>query len=63
MEITLDFDAAKADMRRLKNIGLNRYDQTTQSWMLLANRADSYSTSIRVYTDRLGRYLIFGSKN
>jgi hypothetical protein len=63
MEITLDFDAAKADMRRLKNIGLNRYDQTTQSWMLLANRADSYGTSIRVYTDRLGRYLIFGSKN
>ncbi|MGE4283764.1 MAG: IPT/TIG domain-containing protein, partial [Clostridia bacterium] len=62
IEISLDFDSAKADMRRLNSISLNRYDLSAQNWVPAAYRQDEYSISIRGLVNRIGRYSVIGSR-
>ncbi|WHH57373.1 IPT/TIG domain-containing protein [Petroclostridium sp. X23] len=61
--INLDFDSTKADMRRLNNVTLNRYDSSQQSWTPVGYKEDAYNVSIRGYVDKVGRYAVIGSKN
>ncbi|MCT4507664.1 MAG: IPT/TIG domain-containing protein [Tepidibacter sp.] len=62
MEISLDFDWAKADLRRMRNISLRRYDEYKNEWVYVKQRMDNYSTSINSPVNRLGRYSIIGSR-
>ncbi|CAH2215089.1 IPT/TIG domain-containing protein [Tepidibacter aestuarii] len=62
MEISLDFDSAKADLRRMRNISLRRYDEYKSEWTYVKQRMDNYSTSINSPVNRLGRYSIIGSR-
>ncbi|SHK25556.1 IPT/TIG domain-containing protein [Tepidibacter formicigenes] len=62
IEISLDFDVKKAQMRRMKNISLRRYDPYNSEWVYVKQRLDDYSTSINSTVDRLGRYSIIGER-
>lgn len=62
MDISLDFDYAKADLRRMRNISLRRYDEYKNEWTYVKQRMDNYSTSINSPVNRLGRYSIIGSR-
>lgn len=62
IEIALDFDAARADMRRLQNISLNRYNGYRQTWQPIKDRNNGYDVSIRDFVDRLGRYMVIGRR-
>ncbi|WFD10522.1 IPT/TIG domain-containing protein [Tepidibacter hydrothermalis] len=62
MDISLDFDSAKADLRRMRNISLRRYDEYKNEWTYVKQRMDNYSTSINSPVNRLGRYSIIGSR-
>ncbi|MEJ8553422.1 IPT/TIG domain-containing protein [Tepidibacter sp. Z1-5] len=62
IEISLDFDSAKADLRRMRNISLRRYDPYNNEWIYIKQRMDDYSTSINSKVDRLGRYSVVGKR-
>ncbi|WP_099190574.1 IPT/TIG domain-containing protein [Tepidibacter mesophilus] len=62
MEISLDYDSSKADLRRMRNISLRRYDEYKNEWTYVKQRMDNYSTSINSPVNRLGRYSIIGSR-
>lgn len=63
INFTLDFDRNKAEMRRLNKINLNRYDESSRKWQPLEYVTfDPDSTSVTGVTDRLGRYIIIGSR-
>ncbi|SHH23286.1 IPT/TIG domain-containing protein [Tepidibacter thalassicus] len=62
VEISLDFDVDKANMRRLKNISLRRYDVYRDEWVYIKQRMDDYSSAINAKVDRLGIYSIIGKR-
>ena len=61
MQITLDFDGAKASGRRLTKIHLSRYDDYNKGWEQLAQPAEG-NTAITTSIDRLGRYVVIGGR-
>lgn len=62
INFTLDYDANKAEMRRLTRITLNRYNSQGK-WEPVENtRFEPGVHSVTGITDRLGRYIIIGSR-
>ncbi len=63
MHFTLDYDSSKAELRRLNDISLNRFDEYLQKWepVPLQIVIDG-GNSITAITDRVGKYLIIGSR-
>ncbi|MGI5921153.1 MAG: IPT/TIG domain-containing protein [Syntrophomonadaceae bacterium] len=57
----LDFDTAKASLRRLENVTLNRFSDSANNWQAVAY-GDASSSSIEGMINRLGRYVILGSR-
>lgn len=61
VQITLDVDRAKADMRKLKSLYLSRYDAYERTWTPMA-AGDGDSMALTALTDRLGKFIILGSR-
>ncbi|HEX9059993.1 MAG TPA: IPT/TIG domain-containing protein, partial [Clostridia bacterium] len=59
IELTMDYDSQKADMRRIQNLGVSRYENG--SWMQLSGGITTLN-SIIVPVDRPGRYLVVGRR-
>lgn len=60
MEFSLNYDSVKADMRRINDVTLYRYDDYSGDWQKIYERYNSYDVVIRTVIDRLGRYGVFG---
>ncbi|MEW6621815.1 MAG: IPT/TIG domain-containing protein [Bacillota bacterium] len=63
IQVTLDYDQNKADMRRLNQMSLYRYDEQKGSWEPTTYSIhETGSSSVMALVDRLGKYLIIGSR-
>ncbi len=62
IQITIDFDVDKANLRRLRNISLNRYDDYSDLWQSIAYPQGDYNTSITAWVNRLGKFAVLGSR-
>lgn len=62
MEFSLDYDRAKADLRKITDVALYRYDDGSGGWLKIYERYNSYDIVIRTTISRLGRYGIFGAR-
>lgn len=63
INFSMDFDKAKADMRRLNNLKLHRYDDYKGVWTPVEHTIyEPGSSIITGVKDRLGRYVIIGSR-
>jgi hypothetical protein len=60
MNFCLDYDTGKANLRRLGNIALNRYSVTGNKWEPVAY--DTTGSQVEGFINRVGRYLIIGSR-
>ena len=61
IQITLDVDRVKADLRKVKTIQLGQYDSYENSWLTIAGGSGD-SMAVTGLTDRLGRFAIIGSR-
>ncbi|MFT9495521.1 IPT/TIG domain-containing protein [Anaerosolibacter sp.] len=61
IQITLDIDRVKADMRKLQNFTLNRYDGYENTWAPIGTGKND-AMAISALTDRLGKFVILGSR-
>ncbi|MGF7185421.1 hypothetical protein GGQ84_001510 [Desulfitispora alkaliphila] len=63
MRIVMDYDGQLADMRRLTNVRLFRYDEASAQWTALGQQSSGqFSSSVIGVTNRLGKYGIMGSR-
>ena len=62
MEFTLEYDRAKADLRKITDIALYRYNEANGDWQQIFARYNSYDTVIRTTINRLGTYAILGAR-
>ena len=62
MELVMDFDTGKAQMRRLEKVELNRFNSANSSWQPTIYAARTGSSAVQAYVDRLGRYMIIGNR-
>lgn len=61
VQVSLDVDRQKADLRRVKYMDLSYYDEDEMEWISIANgNSDSYA--ITGITDKLGKLAIIGSR-
>ena len=61
IQVTLDVDRVKADMRKLKTFSLSRYDGYESKWITIA-AGNGDSMAITGLTDRLGKFVILGRR-
>ncbi|QXM06756.1 IPT/TIG domain-containing protein [Crassaminicella indica] len=61
IQIALDVDREKADIRRVKYISLNVYDEDERKWIPIANGSKD-SFSIMGVTDKIGKFAVLGSR-
>ena len=62
MEFSLDYDRTKADLRKITDVALYRYDDVSGDWQKIYERYNSYDIVIRTTINRLGKYGIFGAR-
>lgn len=61
ISLLLDYDAAKAQMRRINNIQLSRYDEYSGAWLPIGNNYNvGGSTSGSI--NKMGLYTVMGSR-
>ncbi|WP_053954767.1 IPT/TIG domain-containing protein [Inediibacterium massiliense] len=61
VQITMDVDRTKADVRRTKNMYLARYNEETRQWLPIANGNEG-SYAITGLSQNLGRFSVIGSR-
>jgi len=61
IEITMDFDVSKAQMRRYTFAGLNRYEDYENGWIELGY-TDSDMAAVTALTEKLGIFTVFGRR-
>jgi chitodextrinase len=61
IELSLDYDFNKAQMRKLKIITLNRYDTAVNMWTV-RKQLENGDISLQDYIDRLGKYMVIGNR-
>jgi hypothetical protein len=61
IEITMDFDISKAQMRRYTFAGLNRYEDYEDGWIELGY-TDGNSAAVTALTDKLGIFTVSGRR-
>lgn len=62
MVLTLDCDMAKAEMRRLESFQLQRFNVSQQRWEAVNQVTKTGLTAVNSSINRLGRYMIIGSR-
>lgn len=62
MEFTLEYERTKADLRRITDVALYRYDEASSDWQKLYERYNSYDIVIQTTIDRVGTYGILGAR-
>lgn len=62
ISFTLDYDRTKADLRRITEVYLGRYDDYNTTWESLVTEKRSFNNSIKANINKLGRYTIFGKR-
>ncbi|WP_058485875.1 IPT/TIG domain-containing protein [Defluviitalea phaphyphila] len=58
----LDYDGNMARTRRLEVISFSRYDSLSGKWTSIKQTSDNDQMAIGTYIDRLGEYMVIGSK-
>ncbi|MFZ5968841.1 MAG: IPT/TIG domain-containing protein [Bacillota bacterium] len=61
IQVTLDVDSSKVEMRNIKFIDLSRYEGYDKKWMVLTT-VDSSNASVMALTDRLGEFTVIGRR-
>ncbi|SCG81796.1 hypothetical protein DW1_0175 [Proteiniborus sp. DW1] len=62
IDFTLDYDHAKADLRKAKEVYLGRYNEYNESWESTISEVRGFNSSIRATINKLGRYTVFGKR-
>lgn len=62
IDLTLEYDSAKADLRRIKEVYLGRYNDYNSSWESIATEKRGINSSIKATVNKLGIYTIFGKR-
>lgn len=60
--LNLDYNGNMASMRRLNTASFNRYDASSRRWVSLKKVETNEQMAIGTYINRLGRYMVVGSK-
>lgn len=58
----LDYDGNMADLRRLTNISFGRYNTSSKTWVPVKRSNHTDQAAIGTYIDRLGKYMVIGSR-
>lgn len=58
----MDYDGNMADLRRLSNIAFSRYNTSTRKWDSVKKSNHTNQAAIGTYIDRLGKYMVIGSR-
>ena len=61
MELILEYDKTKADLRKLSEVALYRYDDYNSSWQEILKGHDQ-SITLKAFINRTGRYAILGAR-
>ncbi|GAQ25736.1 IPT/TIG domain-containing protein [Tepidanaerobacter syntrophicus] len=62
MQFGVDFDRAKANLRKITNIALYRYDDAKGDWTSIYERYSGPDVSVKTTINRLGKYAVFGTR-
>lgn len=63
LEFSLTFDGAKARMRRVQNVSLNRWEESSGTWEPITSGFwDGLNPTLSARIDRLGKYVIQGGR-
>jgi len=62
IKLTMNYDIQKAGLRRIDTITLGRYDDYKNTWEQVAQKTADAGASLTAYVDRLGRFMIIGSR-
>ena len=62
MELALEYDKTKADLRRISQVALYRYNDYDGKWQQILKHYDDRDIAIRAFIDRIGHYVILGSR-
>ena len=58
----LDYDGNMADLRRLNNISFSRYNTSNGKWVSVKKANHTDQAAIGTYVDRIGKYMVIGSR-
>ncbi|MCR4430385.1 MAG: IPT/TIG domain-containing protein [Tepidanaerobacteraceae bacterium] len=62
IQLIMEYDSSRAALRKVDSIALSRYDDYKNTWERVAEKAGNGATSLAAYVERLGRYMIIGSR-
>lgn len=62
MSLALDFNVAKTSLRRISTAALCRYNEYNHTWEQLSQVDSSQAAAVSAVTNRLGRYVVTGSR-
>lgn len=62
MDLIVEYDKTKADLRRLSQVALYKYDDYTSTWQHVSQRQWETDISIRTFINYMGRFAIMGSR-
>ncbi|HBQ84897.1 MAG TPA: hypothetical protein DD811_00185, partial [Syntrophomonas sp.] len=62
MSLALDFDSDKTSLRRISQATLCRYNEYKHSWEQLNQVDSAQTTAVSAVVNRLGRYVVIGSR-
>ncbi|NLM48003.1 MAG: cell surface receptor IPT/TIG domain-containing protein [Epulopiscium sp.] len=60
--LNLDYDGNLSSLRRLNYVSFSRYDYYNKQWRTIKQTHDNIQMAIGDYIDRLGQYMVIGSK-
>ncbi len=62
INLVLDYDTQKANLRRLNSAGFSYFSPETNSWQPVSFSTSTTANSVSGVVDRLGRYTVVGSR-
>ena len=62
IELVMEYDKAKADLRKLDDVALYRYDGYAGEWIHISQRLTKDSFTVKAVLNRAGRYAIIGAR-
>ncbi|MDI3480616.1 MAG: hypothetical protein PWQ97_271 [Tepidanaerobacteraceae bacterium] len=62
IQLTIDYDSARAALRRVGSIALSRYDDYKGTWEQVAKSSGDKGASLTANVERLGCYMVIGNR-